>query len=222
MRRVYGRDRGLGHAHGTKLADSTDQHAPPRTGRGAALSVRLFFAVELPAEVQNALGKLRAEEAWAGDYRWVDPTSMHITLAFLGEQPADVVEPLTRIGQAAASATQRGRLSIGEPGSFGPRRAPRVLWVGLAGDLDNLNQLHTALTSALRQHGFPVEDRAFSPHVTLARRRQHANSGLPPLWPPKQQPPGQTAAVDRLTLFESQLSRAGAHYTAVAHWPIGH
>lgn len=182
--------------------------------------MRLFFAIELPAEVQSALGKLRSAEPWTRDYRWVEPASMHITLAFLGEQPDEALASLGQIGEAAASANGAGKLSIGQPGSFGPRRAPRVLWVGLDGDLGKLRRLHQALSEGLQRHGFPVEERAFSPHITLARRRERADSGLPPIWPPAQQPHVRPAPLDKLTLFQSELSRAGARYTPVAQFPI--
>jgi RNA 2',3'-cyclic 3'-phosphodiesterase len=183
--------------------------------------MRLFFAVELPHEVQNAVGKLRPDaEPWARDYRWVEPASMHVTLAFLGEQPEDTLDTLTRIGAAAANASQPGTLSISQPGSFGPKRAPRVLWVGLGGDLARLHHLHQALSQQLKHHGFPVEDRAFSPHITLARRRERADSGLPPVWPPAAQPKAITAPLKQLTLFQSQLSRAGAHYIPVMQFAL--
>jgi RNA 2',3'-cyclic 3'-phosphodiesterase len=183
--------------------------------------MRLFFAVELPHEVQNALGKLRPHaEPWARDYRWVEPASMHITLAFLGEQPEPALASLQQIGAAAASTSQPGTLSIGSPGSFGPRRAPRVLWVGLEGDVAKLQQLQANLANGLKQHAFPVEERAFSPHITLARRRDRADSGLPPVWPPAAQPKAVKPPLEQLTLFESQLSRAGAHYTAVMRFAL--
>ena len=119
--------------------------------------MRLFFAVELPHDVQNALGKLRPEALWARDYRWVEPASMHITMAFLGEQPEDALASLAEIGQAAASASQAGRLGIGQPGSFGSRRAPRVLWVGLEGDVPKLHHLQQKLSDHLKAHRFPVD-----------------------------------------------------------------
>ena len=183
--------------------------------------MRLFFAIELPGEVQNALGKLRPDAAWARDYRWVEPASMHVTLAFLGEQPDQALASLAEIGEAAASSSQPGKLSIGQPGSFGPRRAPRVLWVGLEGDLSKLHNLQQALSEGLKARGFPVEERAFSPHITLARRRERGDSGLPPVWPAGQHSQLRSAPLDKLTLFQSQLSRAGAHYTPVAQFALG-
>jgi 2'-5' RNA ligase len=180
--------------------------------------MRLFFAVELPKEVQSALGKLRPSDG--SDYRWPDPSLLHVTLAFLGEQSEDRLEVLHSVGAAAARASSSGVLKLGEPGSFGPRRAPRVLWVGLAGDLAALNVLQSHLAVRLRQAGFSIEDRAFTPHITLARKRDSARSDGPLLWPP-----GNLQKVafemDHLTLFHSQLSPRGPTYVPLVTLPLG-
>src|SRR5436305_9919717 len=153
--------------------------------------MRLFFAIDLPREVQAALGSLRPPDnlAWARDYRWVEPSLMHVTLAFLGEQPPDRLDQLKEIGAATAAGCKPGDVSLGGAGSFGPPRAPRVLWVGLLGNLGHLREVQTRLADALRTAGFGIEDRAFSPHITLARRRAQARPGTPPAWPPVP-PPG--------------------------------
>jgi len=58
--------------------------------------MRLFFAAELPEQVRNLLGGLRLAEA--ADYRWVDPGLLHVTLAFLGQQPQARLEALEQVG----------------------------------------------------------------------------------------------------------------------------
>jgi RNA 2',3'-cyclic 3'-phosphodiesterase len=182
--------------------------------------VRLFFAVDLPDEVKTAVARLRPDAAWARDYRWVEPATMHVTLAFLGEQPESALDTLKQIGEAAASTSQPGHLLSGQPGTFGPRRAPRVLLLGIAGDLPKLEQLHANLNQALQQHGFKVEERAFTPHITLARRRERGSSGLIPVWPPAQPPHAARAPLDTLTLFQSHLGPGGARYTPLGQWPL--
>jgi 2'-5' RNA ligase len=184
--------------------------------------MRLFFAIELPDYVQAALGELRLADSPA--YRWVAPQTLHITLAFLGEQPMDRLEALRAAGRLAAEEGRPGVLRVGHAGSFGARQAPSVLWVGLDGEVTALTMLQARLAARLRAIGITLEDRAFSPHITLARRRASAGrGGETPAWPP--QPPRPQDAVDfkmhALTLFESRLSPRGATYLKQFEFPLG-
>jgi RNA 2',3'-cyclic 3'-phosphodiesterase len=183
--------------------------------------VRLFFAVELPPRVQQALAGLRpaAEDDARGDYRWSDPALLHVTLAFLGERPDAELPSLESIGRAAAEQSSTGRLRIGHAGQFGARRAPRVLFVSLDGDLDALLHLQANLERDLRAAGYPLEDRAFKPHVTLARRRQTARGGAPPGWPPADVP-RSAFELHELTLFQSRLSPRGPSYIPLARFAL--
>jgi len=183
--------------------------------------VRLFFAVELPAAIQAALGRLNPGDA-SRDYRWADPAMMHITLAFLGQQPAAQLGPLKAIGTQAAAASRAAVLRLGAPGSFGQRSAPRVLWIGLDGDLAALQALQSRLETGLTEAGFPAaEERPFRPHITLARRRESARGGAPPGWPPVRPFMGSTEfPMQRLTLFESRLSPHGATYINLAEFNL--
>jgi 2'-5' RNA ligase len=181
--------------------------------------MRLFFAVELPQEVQSALGKLNPNDA-SRNYRWSDPSLMHVTLAFLGQQPEERLDLLHSVGKTAASLSRPGNLRLGQAGSFGARKAPRALWIGLDGDLAALQALHENLTAGLKQAGFDVEDRAFSPHITLARRRESAHGGPPPNWPPTQSLT-KHFTMHGLTLFESRLSPRGPTYIHLAEFPLG-
>ena len=186
--------------------------------RSDASRLRLFFAVELPPDVQTALGRLRPSAEWARDYRWVDPAMMHVTLAFLGEQPASALDALREVAAAAAGASRSGTLAVAAADRFGGSRAPRVLWVGLAGDLDALMRAQARLAEGLRATGFRLEDRPFQPHITLARRRG-TPPGPPPPWPPANRP-DQRFRIDHLTLFQSRLSPAGARYTPLERYPF--
>jgi 2'-5' RNA ligase len=181
--------------------------------------MRLFFALELPADVRERLGGLRVVES--ADYRWVEPALLHVTLAFLGQQPEERLDSLKQAGGAAASASQPGELKLGQAGSFGPRRAPRVLWVGLDGDVPGLLALQARLANELRSAGFDLEERPFSPHITLARRREGAHSSAPPAWPPSRDPGARAFKMDHLTLVESRLSPRGPTYVPLLEFQLG-
>lgn len=174
----------------------------------------MFFAVQLPSEVRAALGRLQSTNA---DYRWVDPSTMHVTLAFLGDQPEDRLSELERIG-AEAAHSRPGTLRLGQVGQFGSKRTPRVLWVDIAGDVEHLLALQSRLADGLRAAGFPVEEREFRAHITLARRRETARGGAPPGWPPAVE--HAAFALNQLTLMQSRLSPRGATYTPVFEFQL--
>jgi 2'-5' RNA ligase len=183
--------------------------------------MRLFYAIELPDDVRAALAKLKPKDDDQNrDYRWADPAQMHVTLAFLGQQPAEQLPLLEAIGTSAAAKSHPARLQLGEVGSFGPRRAPRVLWIGLDGEVGALQHLQADLDAGLRQAGFSLEERPFRPHITLARRRDTARSGAPPGWPPDTQLGSRAFETRHLTLFESRLSPRGATYVPVAQFAL--
>lgn len=185
--------------------------------------LRLFFALWLPDEVRAALASLRPpphSEA-AAAYKWVDPTLLHVTLAFLGSQPSEMLDDLERAAARVAAASHPARLALGEAGSFGPARAPRVLWVGLGGDVAALRALQQRLADALQVVGVHLEDRAFSPHITLARRRPNARTATAPPWPPGRPVPRVSIPLDELVLVRSDLSPSGPHYAVLESFPLG-
>jgi RNA 2',3'-cyclic 3'-phosphodiesterase len=179
--------------------------------------VRLFFAVELPSQVQSVLGHLGRDTS--GDYRWVDPNLMHLTLAFLGEQPESRLHELELIGLGCAASHRGGVLRLGEAGSFGTKRAPRVLWVDVTGDVVTLLELQRDLDTRLRRAGFPSEDREFRAHITLARRRETARGVAPEGWPPNVE--HVRFELGQLTLMQSRLSPRGPTYTPLFQFPLG-
>jgi 2'-5' RNA ligase len=179
----------------------------------------LFFAVELPSEARAALGRAAAADGGGRDYRWVDPSLLHVTLAFLGEQPEDRLAALEESAREAAGASTAGVLRLGAAGHFGSGRAPRVLYVDLAGDLAALAALHANLTRGLQTRGFATEDRPYRPHITLARRRESARGGPPAGWPPQVE--HAAVPMTRLTLMRSRLSPRGPTYAPLFHAPLG-
>jgi len=137
--------------------------------------IRTFVAIELPPHVQRGLAQLQERlRRTRPPVRWVAPDKVHLTLNFLGEIPA---EQVTGVGEATlrvAAQTVPFELEAAGVGIFPNPRRPRVVWVGLAGDLEALQALQADLTKALAALGLPPEDRPFSPHLTLGRVRPQA------------------------------------------------
>lgn len=99
-------------------------------------------------------------------------------------------------------------------GAFPNARRARVAWAGIGDPAGGIAAAARALGESLARIGFPPEARAFTPHVTLARANPPRAMTLDAEVPPER------FVVDRVTLFESHLSRAGAHYESLAVFPF--
>ena len=183
--------------------------------------IRAFIAIELPdpvrAFISHIQAKLRREEH--AQVKWVNPESVHLTLKFLGNTDPELIPDVGRAMSRAAAGLGPVRLELSELGAFPNLRAPRVVWVGLKGDISTLRVLHTQVEDRLAELGFPREGRAFSPHLTLGRVRQGAAR-------PEQQHLSQAISSTNLderlafeassvSLMRSTLTRAGAIYNRI-------
>lgn len=134
--------------------------------------MRLFVAVTPPPEaleeVGDALAPYRRE--WSR-LRWIPRDRQHVTLSFLGDVDEDRREALTARLDSVSCDHCPPRLHFAGAGAFPRAGRARVLWVGLSGDRDPLAALAASVAAAARQSGIDQEDRAFSPHLTLARLR---------------------------------------------------
>lgn len=188
---------------------------------------RTFIALELNEALQRFLGEIisRISQELPA-LRWIDPSGIHLTLAFLGEltdiQLAEAVDASEDASQEATPFEYR----IKGLGVFGSSLQPRVIWMGIedlpSGKIQGspLLQLHRLLTKKLELHGFEIEKRPFSPHLTLARIKQ-------PLSPDEQQrfqrlfhskQAGVSSPIYRmnnLCVMKSELLRTGALYTCL-------
>ncbi len=137
--------------------------------------MRAFIAINIPAPYREALAQRAAElEQNARDLRWVNQQNMHLTLAFLGEVPAQNVDSIRSGMDVAAHGHSAFSLGFGGGGTFPRRGEPRVAWVGFTGDLDAARDLQADVSKAMRGLGLRVDQRPFSPHVTVARINRQA------------------------------------------------
>lgn len=171
--------------------------------------MRLFVALELPAEVRGALVAWRArliDDARLG-LRAVGADSLHATLCFLGSRPAGVVEDVVRACECVRGRLVR-ELSVGEM-LWLPARRPRVVAVALVDRLGELATLQGELRGALAAAGLIApERRRFVAHVTLARVRPGGVARRPRL-PPLVYPPFDAR---RVILYRSHLGGGPARY----------
>jgi 2'-5' RNA ligase len=145
----------------------------------------------------------------------------HLTLAFHGAVARDLVPAVGEAVVAVSAGRRRFDLVLTGAGTFGSPRRPRVLWAAVGGQLEALTSAHTDLVAALHALGLPGEDRAFHPHVTLARARNpRGDPGLAAAARALADRPFGRQAVSELVLFESRLGPGGARHLAVARGPF--
>lgn len=187
--------------------------------------MRLFTAIELGDIVKGRAAalldelRLRARRAAPGaKVTWVAPERMHLTLRFIGEvndaQGAALLGALRSPIVMAPFTVQWEEL-----GSFPPRGAPRVLWIGVADGRDALIRAEHSVSARLEALGIPREARPYSPHLTLARVREPAGLKAAPLFEALDGSLGETR-VEAITLFQSHLSPKGPTYVALERTPL--
>jgi RNA 2',3'-cyclic 3'-phosphodiesterase len=181
--------------------------------------IRSFVAVEMPPDVKQELGKIQIflRQAAACPAKWVAPESIHLTLSFLGEISPAQVEAVKGVMDKIAVASPVFNLSLDHVGAFPNLRQPQTVWVGIQGDMEILSRLHKNLEESLRVTGYKPEDRAFKPHLTLARVRDEASvQARQSLGEALVRVPGVKSgiiSVTEISMFESELTRSGPMYT---------
>lgn len=183
--------------------------------------MRLFAAVELSGEARLAVAaeQKRIAAAFSGGksmLRWVKPEQAHLTLVFIGHVDAalapGIVEAIGRdVDQTPFEMVLDGA------GVFPPRGAPRVLWVGTTAGARELIALQRELAARISALGIALEERAFHPHLTIARWRESRPADRDRALGRAHRGPIARVHVASATLYESKLSPAGPAYTALAH-----
>lgn len=141
--------------------------------------IRSFIAIELPEEVRAGLRRLQNELKLPEHsfVKWVAPDGIHLTLKFLGNISPQKVTDITSVMEQASQGISPFHLEVTEVGAFPNMRQPRVLWVGIKGEIDKLVAWQQRLDNGLVPLGFAKEARAFTPHLTLARLREGCSPG---------------------------------------------
>lgn len=128
--------------------------------------LRLFTALEVPADVCGILAALRTDLDGA---RWTRPEQLHLTLRFLGDTDAEQV-PVLEAAFAEITVSPLA-LRFDDLAAFPSPRQPHVLVAQVAPN-DALLDLQRQIETAVQALGWEPEDRPFRPHVTLARLKR--------------------------------------------------
>jgi len=183
---------------------------------------RIFIAVNLPDYIKKQL--LAFQRDWADlPVRWTKENSLHITLVFIGYVGDEEMLEICRLTKQVASRHQPfeiklERICLGPPG-----RTPRMFWVEGEKNLSLAklrDDLENSLLEAAKSGYARRENRAFRPHITLARIRQR-DWRLLPTQPQIEKEISLSFPVDSVEVMESRLRRDGAEYTILESATLG-
>ncbi len=182
---------------------------------------RIFIAIELSPDVRRWLEKARADlqSAMPADaVRWVDVNGIHLTLKFLGEIPVGRIDAVRGAMDRSREGVRPFSLTVEGVGCFPNTGRPRVVWAGVRAE-PSLADLQRRLEDNLHAVGFPKEQRAFSPHLTLGRVKDGASENqlhkIAAAIESAQTAPPAAMAVDGLCLFRSVLRPQGSQYSVL-------
>jgi 2'-5' RNA ligase len=169
---------------------------------------RLFFALELPGEIQSQIISWRATYFPLSAGRPVAQANLHLTLAFLGDIS---VAKQRALSQLAGRIQQPAfNVSLNDAGQWlrsgiiwtGPRQAPR-----------GLLQLADMLRAQAARSGCYQAALPFHPHVTLYRHATQAVA-LPA--------PGFSWSfrATEFALYASSFKQGRTQYQVLEKWPL--
>ena len=186
---------------------------------------RAFVAAPLPPELLERIERVR--RPWLGepgstDVRWTHPDQMHLTLRFFGNVPISDLGDLEGALQRAVQTHPALRLSVTGLGCFPSPRQPRVIWLGVEGDLPGLRELQARVEQATRRFGSHSEAREFHPHLTLGRVRALGAAARRIGERVEATAVGELGSwlFRELLLMKSELSPCGSVYEILARAPL--
>ena len=157
--------------------------------------------------------------------RWVRTEGIHLTLKFMGDIEAGMVDRVLEAMPAVASQFSPFELAITGLGVFPNPRRPRVLWSGVHGEMETLAALQLAIDDALGELGLRKEQRAFSPHLTLGRVRRDVADGqlrrIGQLVEGGELSGAPSWTADSVNLMRTELDPAGSRHYLVGSASIG-
>jgi len=182
-------------------------------------ALRCFVAVPLSEAVRAALAGLqRVLRGRVPDgFRWDRQENLHITLKFLGDVPVADLPAVFGAASRAAARAEATELAVVGVGAFPRPSRPRVLIAQLSDPGGCVSALTRALEDELSELGFARDDRAFHPHVTLARAK---GPNRPPDLSDELAEVDTSSVpevvVEELAVYQSDLRPSGAVYTVLS------
>lgn len=183
--------------------------------------MRIFVAAELPEWVKEEIRTLQESlEKDRASIAWTASDNLHLTLKFLGEINDGAVQEVAEIVRNAVTQRRALRLGLAGAGVFPNPRNPRILWVGLKGQIKELVNLAGVIDADLARAGYPAESRTYNPHLTIGRFKSPV--GAPDVIDLAKRycPPSDLFEIREVIVMRSILQPGGSRYIPLHRIPL--
>lgn len=188
--------------------------------------MRLFVAVAIPVAQKSELSASLLKASSFRPVRWLDDSSFHLTLKFLGKTDESQLPALDTALIRAAAAGRPFHLNLCQGGVFPRASSPRIFWIGVRGETGALKSLAGAVETSIKGMGFPFEERAYKAHLTVGRIRGPVKGAdgmklsrqFCTLFSSFQ---STEFLVNAFSLYQSKLNPQGANYRILRTFPLG-
>ncbi len=132
--------------------------------------LRTFISVTLPKKIVSVSNMLKTTVISKKDnVKWVNSGNIHLTLKFLGHTPLEAADEINETLKSLVTRHSGMELVISGTGCFPRMERPRVLWLGVEGNISPLQDFVSEINKDLEKLGFPLDENEYIPHITLAR-----------------------------------------------------
>ena len=187
------------------------------------MGIRSFLAFELPVEIKKQIGTISSElKKMSLPVRWVSIDNIHLTIVFLGSVDEDIMGDVEEKVDVVVKRFSAFKAKLNKVGAFPHWKRPRVIWIGLNGDVGRLSDLRNELQEELKVLAFVPEKRPFRPHLTLGRFKGPMNRDEDIKWicDRYRDINSDLYQLNELILYKSELKPDGPVYTKMATWPL--
>jgi len=169
---------------------------------------RLFIAIDLPDQMAESL---RALDPHYRGLIFSPPEQIHLTLAFFATVDLSIADSLKE--KLATISFRAFFLPVTGLGTFSKKGVPHILWIGVGNAHPHLFQLHKRVNEAALACHLPIEERAFTPHFTIARARGISPALIKSFLKKYGDYDAGMIRVEEFHLYSSKLTGAGPIHT---------
>jgi len=189
--------------------------------KNLVISLRSFIAIDVEEKtiIEKIIEIEKKLQETGALLKLVEPENLHITIKFLGEISEKELPLIKKILEKNAELFEPFEITLEKLGAFPSISHPRVIWVGISQNKDKVTSLANKISADLERAGFRREERAFHPHITIARVKRQ-NSRLKKEITQYQNSVFGRMIINNIRLKKSTLTPQGPIYTTIFEIPI--